>query len=457
MSCPERSSLEEEVLEAIRPTRVQLRLLGALYRWIRGILESCLEARGLEAVVEPVGSFAKGTLLRDKAEIDVFVLFKGVGDEWIHREAEGLLRSCLSPRIPVVVKYSQHPYVTVEAMGLEADVVPAVYVERPRRRGLGVERTPFHTRYVSSRLAPCQRDDVRLLKSFLKGLGVYGAEAHVRGFSGYLAELLVISYGSFRGVLEAAAAWRPPVYVDPEGTGDPETLRRRYPESPLIVVDPVDPERNAAAAVSVESLATLVAGARLYLEAPSKAFFHAFTPQPPPPAPGVQVVAECHGDYASRPPEVVWSKARRAAETLYAEARRAGFPVARYWFWTDESRIVEVGLLAEDSTIPEYEYVEGPAPWEGWARAERFIEKRLSRGEPVWISPSGRLAGMRRRKWTRLDAYVADWLDRVGGRVLGAVECRVRAEPCSGASRGPCLATPAWLYHASPRAGGRRG
>ncbi len=455
MTCPPRSSLEEEVLESLRPTRIQLGLLWSLFAWIQGVLVECLEARGLEAVIEPAGSFAKGTLLRDKAEIDVFVLFRGVDDYWIRREAESILRECLAPRVPLIVKYSQHPYVTVEVMGLEADIVPAILVDKPRRRGLGVERTPFHTRYVLSRLTPCQRDEVRLLKSFLKGLGVYGAEAHVRGFSGYLAELLVIAYGSFRGVLEEASRWRPPVYVDPEGSGDPQLLARKYPESPLIVVDPVDPERNAAAAVSIESLSTFITAARLYLEKPSKAFFHVFQAPPASPAPGVAVIAECHGDYASKPPEVVWSKARRAAETLYREARRAGFPVARYWFWTDEVGRVELGLLAESHELPEYEYVEGPAPWEDRGRPERFIEKRLARGEPVWISHTGRLAGMRRRKWTRLEDFALDWLVRVGRGILGAGECRVRVESCRRLRRGPCMATPPWLESASPRAGGR--
>jgi tRNA nucleotidyltransferase (CCA-adding enzyme) len=37
----------------------------------------------------------------------------------------------------------------------------------------------------------------------MKGTGVYGAEAKVEGFSGYLTELLVINYGSFPKALEA--------------------------------------------------------------------------------------------------------------------------------------------------------------------------------------------------------------------------------------------------------------
>jgi tRNA nucleotidyltransferase (CCA-adding enzyme) len=136
---------------------------------------------------------------------------------------------------------------TLVMSGLEADIVPSTEVGDPSKSGekLSVERTPLHTRYVKSRLSECMKDDVRLLKSFFKSIGVYGAESHVGGFSGYVCELLVIRYGSFRKVLEAISRWGPGVYVDVEGKEDREvrvepglsfsrTSRSRSPLSQLI-------------------------------------------------------------------------------------------------------------------------------------------------------------------------------------------------------------------------------
>ncbi len=446
MSCPRRDPLEEEVLERIRPSRGQVLVLSRLYSGIRGVLEGCVKHRGLDAVIEPVGSYAKGTMLSDKWEIDVFILFRGVSDEWITRHAERLLLECLSPRYPVVLKYSQHPYVTVSLMGLEADVVPAILVDRPRRRGLGVERTPFHTRYVASRLSDCQRDDVRLLKSFLKGIGVYGAEQRVRGFSGYLAELLVIAYGSFRRVLEEASRWRPPVYVDPEGSGDLGRLRRRYPESPLIVVDPVDPERNAAAAVSMRSLAVFVEAARLYLESPSRSFFHAF---PLTPGPGVDyavIRVECRAPYHVEPPENVWGKLRRAASRLEGFLRSHGFKPVYSVVDTDEASTATIEVAVEALNLPPFEYVEGPYPWDPGGRPEKFIAARLSRGEPVWVAESGRLAGLRRRRYTSALEAAEAWLEETGSRLLKG-SCRATVSGCPGGSAA-CKPTPGWLLAA---------
>src|SRR5206468_712277 len=100
-----------------------------------------------------------------------------------------------------------------------------------------------------------------------EGIGVYGAEAKVLGFSGYLCELLILKYASFRGVLDSSLSWRPGTVIVLEGPP-----ARTFPE-PLIVVDPVDPNRNVASAVGIEQLATFVHAAREYLAAPSERFF----------------------------------------------------------------------------------------------------------------------------------------------------------------------------------------
>jgi tRNA nucleotidyltransferase (CCA-adding enzyme) len=47
--------------------------------------------------------------------------------------------------------------------------------------------------------------EVRLLKKFMKGTGVYGAEIKIGGFSGYLCELLILKYRSFAQTIEAFA------------------------------------------------------------------------------------------------------------------------------------------------------------------------------------------------------------------------------------------------------------
>jgi tRNA nucleotidyltransferase (CCA-adding enzyme) len=110
-------------------------------------------------------------------------------------------------------------------------------------------------------------DQVRLLKRFMKGVGCYGAEAKVQGFSGYLCELLVMRYGSFRSVLEAASVWKRNERLELDGAEGNEF------DEPLVFIDPVDTSRNVASAVSLETLLLFIAACRDYLAAPSAEFF----------------------------------------------------------------------------------------------------------------------------------------------------------------------------------------
>src|SRR5439155_21106807 len=129
-----------------------------------------------------------------------------------------------------------------------------------------------------------QATEVRLVKAWTGGTGVYGAEAKIRGFSGYLCELLVLKHGTFRGVLQAAMSWRPGTKIEFE-----TAATRQFPE-PLIVVDPVDGNRNVASAVSGEQLATFAHAGREYLANPSDRFFF---PRPLKPLPLPRLKSSC--------------------------------------------------------------------------------------------------------------------------------------------------------------------
>ncbi|HEV8361421.1 MAG TPA: CCA tRNA nucleotidyltransferase, partial [Candidatus Thermoplasmatota archaeon] len=229
-------------------------------------LREQVKARGLEAEPLLVGSVAKDTYLAHKVDLDAFVLFPpDTPRATLEQEGLALGRALLEQPEE---RYAEHPYLAGKWRGVEAEVVPAYKVADPSQPMSAVDRTPFHTSYVQRKLENLQRRDVRLLKQFLHGIGVYGAEAKVQGFSGYLAELLVIKHGSFRGVLRAGAEWRVGQVVALE----PFEGVPRFPE-PLVVIDPVDPGRNVASALSLDNLLLFQEAARSYLKEPRLGFF----------------------------------------------------------------------------------------------------------------------------------------------------------------------------------------
>ena len=260
---PGAMEVEERVLARIRPSADEEERLGKVVRELTATVEARLRSEGWDAQPILCGSVAKGTHLTEP-EIDLFVAFPAdLPREDL--EARGLaLGEFLERRVHM---YAEHPYTHGYYGGVEVEIVPCYRIRDASQRMSAVDRTPLHVDYVLGQLKEGQGDEVRLLKAWAEGIGVYGAEAKVRGFSGYLCELLVLRFGSFRGVLEAALAWR---------RGEKVELDRKALKAfddPLVVVDPIDGNRNVASAVSVEQLATFAHAAREYLRSPNERYF----------------------------------------------------------------------------------------------------------------------------------------------------------------------------------------
>jgi tRNA nucleotidyltransferase (CCA-adding enzyme) len=267
----EGSPLEAQIIREIAPTPEE-------YRRVTGAAAALLEkvaatARDMGITVEPVlvGSVAKGTFLR-KPDIDLFVMFPPeTSREELERDGLALGMRILHGE----KKYAEHPYVHGEFQGFEAEIVPCYRIRDASQRMSAVDRTPFHTRFIADNLRPEQREQVLLLKRFLKGIGAYGAEEAVRGFSGYLAELLVLRYGSFSAVADAAARWPEAVRLWIEGRGS--ELKGRG--EPMVFIDPVDPTRNVASALSTEKYTLFIHACQSYLVSPSRRFFFPESPK----------------------------------------------------------------------------------------------------------------------------------------------------------------------------------
>lgn len=369
-------------------------------------LREQVKQRGLAAEPILVGSVAKDTYLGHKVDIDAFVLFpKDTPRATLEKEGLALGRAVLEEWEE---RFAEHPYLAGKWRGLEAEVVPAYKVEKGSDVMSAVDRTPFHTAYVLGRLEGLQRRDVRLLKQFLLGIGVYGAEAKVQGFSGYLAELLVVKYGSFRDVLRAGAAWRVGQVIALE----PVEGAPRFPE-PLVVIDPVDASRNVASALSLENLLLFQEAARSYLKEPRLSFFFPRKVEALA-RPKLQELLRHrgHGLVAVRfeRPDVLedslHAQLRKCAGALGEALERAGFKPLRSGTHAEATHGIVV-LEVESVTINEREVHAGP-PLASKEHAERFREKWT--GNPRALSAvyeeRGRLLVARRREFTNAAQFL---------------------------------------------------
>jgi tRNA nucleotidyltransferase (CCA-adding enzyme) len=365
------------VLEKIRPTAPELeRTYGLASELIAAVNESGI-AEGMM-----VGSVARRTCIRGDLDLDIFMLFPPTRSrEDLEEKGIDLARQ-IAQRFsaPSREKYAEHPYLNATVRGIDVDLVPCFKVADASGIISAVDRTPFHTRYVSGRI-DAMTDDVLLAKQFAKAGGVYGSDQMTEGFSGYLCEILVLEYGGFSGLMSAASRWKPGVTIDLEGH------QARQFSDPLIVIDPVDPCRNVAASVSLTRMLEFSDLAAGYLEAPSEAFF--FPPDPS--SFSRDDLAEMLGRrgttlYAvtfATPPfieDIVVPQLRKSTDAIADLLARNGFIVNRVSHAMGRDRCILFFELLTDLLPPVRRHT-GP-PVSNRENTARFIEKYIDPSAP---------------------------------------------------------------------------
>jgi len=355
---PSLDSVLDTVADRVTPEHDERERLAGAAATLTGRAEAALADREIDGDVLQVGSTARGTWLAGDRDIDLFVRFP---TDYDRAELERLGLAIGHEVLPEGhEEYAEHPYVTGTHEGFAVDLVPCYAVDSATEIRSAVDRTPFHTRYIDAHLDDDLARDVRRFKRFLKGIGAYGSDLRTEGFSGYLAELLVLEYDGVDALLRAAADWQPPITLDPESHGT-ESF-----DDPLTVIDPTDPERNVAAVLSATNLARLQHYARDLLADPRDAVF---TPSGPSPLDRESVRTHL-ADRETTAAAVVFETPDIVEDQLYPQLRKSlagvvdglerhDFSVVRSTTFADANRSVLLAELA-DTTRPAIERHEGP-------------------------------------------------------------------------------------------------
>jgi len=230
-------------------------------------LQSRLDRLGIKASVVLGGSAAKGTIVRDDFDCDIFARFDS---RYSDEEMPGLLEKALSGQDYARLHGSRDYFQVYN--GLAYEIVPVLDITYPRDARNVTDMSPLHVEWIRKALAkkPGLADEIIIAKTFCKAQGVYGAESYISGFSGHVLDILIVYYGSFDALLKNAVQWQKYKTIDIMGHGSGLDESKI---SPLIVIDPVDRRRNAAAALSMEKFEAFRKAAAAYLKKPSIRFF----------------------------------------------------------------------------------------------------------------------------------------------------------------------------------------
>ena len=407
---PDPSTLISKVLPLCEPTHIQERRIAKVAQGAKTHVDSYVSQ--LDDVVDVVfgGSFAKGTWLPGHADIDIFVKIKpSVGIEKFEEMGREIGSEALKSYGPKL-RYSDHPYVEVFVKKVRVNVVPCYDVEQGKWQS-AADRSPFHTRYISSNFDDEKRRQARLLKKFLKSVGIYGAEISTEGFSGYVSEVLVLKYSSFENVLRSAADWQERQII---AVCDYDSDFVKAFNSPLIIIDPVDSRRNLGTAISQESVAKFMLAARTFLEKPSIEFFREGNkkyrcngPSKKVLLPNVLVVEFSH---EKKSPDIIWGQLKRSINAVAKQLELAHFEVLRVSCVTDERNSAVLAFLLESITLPAYTKKKGPEIFRRKDTNSFLSNRNRTRPIAIWVDREMRIAMVIERRFTDARMFVKSLL-----------------------------------------------
>ena len=336
-------------------------------------------------LVELGGSYAKGTWLKGKLDLDIFVKIKKETEEKQFEEIGKKIGFASMKKYKPYVRYSEHPYVEAEAENIKVNVVPCYDVENGQWKS-AADRSSFHTKFILEKLDDEKKNEVRLLKKFLIGVDIYGAEIAKEGFGGYVAEVLIYHYGSFIKVLEATAS-----FTQGQTIGNPT---KKF-ENSLILIDPIDSNRNLGTAISTQNFGKFILAARSYLKKPSLEFFNGkkFVLN----AKNLKNIIVVKFNYKHRSPDIIWGQAKRGATALSGQLELGGFQVLRKSAITDEKSEAAMIFLLHSPVIERSMVKNGPDVFRK-PESENFILQN-SKNKLTWVDDDGRILSLQEREF----------------------------------------------------------
>jgi tRNA nucleotidyltransferase (CCA-adding enzyme) len=394
-----------KALQYCIPSASEVQKLTAIANETKELVNSHTSPKILDVVVG--GSFAKETWLKGDADIDIFLkIDSSVNNKDFEQIAIQTGWQSLKKYRPYL-RYSEHPYVEAFVKGIRVNIVPCYDVQKGKWKS-AADRSPFHTEYIKNELNNEKRNQVRLLKKFLKSIEIYGAEIAISGFSGYVTEVLILKYKTLELTLRALSNITKEKNVISINKPDEDIIKTF--QSHLIIIDPIDPRRNLGAAISAESVGKFIMAARAFLEKPSIDFFvkseqkkykseslrRNLYPQ--------LLIIEFN--YSERSPDVIWGQLKRSISAISKQLQLADFKVVRSRCVTDTKKFGAFIFLIESIILPSYTEKIGPEIFR-INETRNFILKNKKDSLLMWINEEMRVTSIVQRRLVSAKVYLS--------------------------------------------------
>src|SRR3972149_4643964 len=295
------------------------------------------------------------------------------------------------------VRYSEHPYIEATIKGTKVNVVPCYDVKKGQWQS-AADRSPFHTKFMLESLTGPMKDEVRLLKNFLSSNKIYGSEIAKQGISGYVTEVLILHYGSFQDVIKAIAKLKKNQII-----GKPT----KSFDTSIIIIDPIDSNRNLGAAISNENVGKFIIASRAFQKKPSISFFKSHL-RPKIFKKNLENTIAIQFNYKPRSPDIIWGQIKRAASSLVVQMDLWGGEVLRDEGVIGEKNEAYLLFLIQSLKIEENFLREGPDIFFE-VESETYITKN-SKNSMMWIGSNRKILSLQKRRQNDVSLFLNDLL-----------------------------------------------
>jgi len=389
------SKIEKSVNPSKNIIKIKKQIADEAFSLVKEQVNNYPELVGLEFG----GSYAKDTWLPNEADIDIFIKFKKtINDEKFVDISKKIGFESMKKYKPYV-RYSEHPYVEAKIKKTKINIVPCYDVNLGEWKS-SADRSQFHTKYMLNALTPKMKNEVRILKTFLKSTKIYGSEIAKQGFSGYVSEVLILNFGSFENVIKSIAKIQPNQIIG--------NASKTF-ETPIVIMDPIDNNRNLAAAISNENIGKFVLVCRAFQKNPTLQFFKSKIIKSS--NKNIENVLVVKFNFKMRSPDIIWGQIKRATTSLSTQLELGGFKVLRTKSYSDEQNEACLLFLLESTKIAKNHSKKGPEFFRE-DDCNSFILKNIKKTELMWIGEDKKIISLEKRKHDEALKFMNEFLKK---------------------------------------------
>ena len=174
-----------------------------------------------------------------------------------------------------------------------------------------------------------------------------------------------------------------------------------------MIIDPIDSNRNLAAAISDENIGKFILVCRAFKENPKAEFFK--NKKSKISKKYWENLLSIKFSFKTRSPDIIWGQIKRATSSLSTQLELAGFTVLRSKAYTDQQKEAYLFFFLESAKISNVHVKNGPQFFREDS-SKSFISKNLSNAELIWVGKNKKILALEKRQHTDAGKFMTEFL-----------------------------------------------